>query len=151
MLPGALPSLVPVSLTPHTCLLGTHVLSAPSRYGYNLPLDWFLELIDWDGVDALGHLRALQERGLVHSSVPDPQSFVLGLCSEEEIAVQRAALSPADTKVIKGHLLDIIDTGANGSALRIKRLDGTIIERYVRIGVVCVRIIVRGFRNRGLE
>ena len=70
----------------------------------------------------------MQEQGLVHSSVPDPESFVLGICSEEEIEVQRAALSPPDTKVIKGYLLDIVDTGANGSAMRIKRLDGTIFE-----------------------
>eukprot|EP01051_Picozoa_sp_SAG22_P001711 SAG22_NODE_70_length_22717_cov_12.413741_14_plen_352_part_00 len=47
-------------------------------------------------------LQALLAEGRLHSAIPDPQSFVVGLCSRAELATVRATLAPAAERIVKG-------------------------------------------------
>ena len=55
----------------------------------------------YDGTNARAILHRLCKSKLIHAAIPDPQSFVFGVCSEHEIEVARTALSPAETKIFK--------------------------------------------------
>ena len=77
--------------------------------------------------------KASAAAGFLHSPVPDPQNFILGICSEEEVAAIAAALAPAEENIVKAHLVDIAD-GVAGPALRLRGLDGVEFERPVPAG-----------------
>jgi len=105
-----------------------------NAYGSKLVFDYMLEALEgYDGNNALEHLSQLSKHGLVHSPFPDPHSFVLGMCSTHEVDVVRAVLSPADKKIIKGHLLDIVDDGSCPK-LQIRSLDGSIVLHPIEPG-----------------
>lgn len=77
----------------------------------------------YDGSDAEAVCKQMAERGLLHSPIPDPRSFVLGMCSRAEVAIVQDALSPPEGKVIKAHLMDVISE--NGvPMLKLRDLDG---------------------------
>merc|ERR1719171_2523137 len=88
----------------------------------------------FDGSNALEVCRDLEQQGLLHSAIPDPGSFVLGICSREEVSNVKAILSPVDSKteeekIIKGYLVDIVNkeeqnrgAGRGGATLALKLL-----------------------------
>ena len=91
-----------------------------NMYGSSLVPDLMAETLDiYDGTNAVETLRAMEKRNFIHSPFEDPQSFVAGICSEEEVAIVRAALAGDERgdgrgtavderRTIKGHLLDIV-------------------------------------------
>jgi hypothetical protein len=60
--------------------------------------------------------------GFFHSAIPSPSSFVAGVSSVEEIATVKRVLHPAESKIIKGHLVDVVDAencdGSGGQILQ---------------------------------
>lgn len=106
----------------------THKLS--TRTG----TDYFLDIMDaWDGTNTAEVYKTMAEKdGYLHSPVPDPQTFILGLLSQEEGDTVSAALSPAEERIIKSYLVDIVDdTGDEGTVrMVLQDFDG---EQYDRI------------------
>merc|ERR1711865_854437 len=78
------------------------------------------------------------KRGYIHSAIPDPSSFVLGISSEEEIAVVAEALHPTADKVVKGYLVDVIDGVCGGPELVLRTLAGAEYTRSVPIGTFII-------------
>jgi hypothetical protein len=54
----------------------------------------------FDGHNEQEVYAAQRACGIFHAAVPEPENFVLGICSVEEMGVCRSALSPAHEKVI---------------------------------------------------
>jgi hypothetical protein len=63
----------------------------------------------------------MQRRGFLHSAIPAPQNFILGMCAPAELETVREALSE---RVIKGHLVDIVDDAAAGEGQRSEKALG---------------------------
>lgn len=80
--------------------------------------DYFLDIMDmWDGTNqAEVYEQMAAVDGYLHSPVPDPKTFILGLLSQEESDTVAAALSPAEERIIKSYLVDVVDdTGDEGT------------------------------------
>ena len=77
----------------------------------------------WDGTNEKWVYAELARRGAMHSAIDDPANFVLGICSEQEIEAIRAVLSPPEQKVLKCHLMDVVDDGEQ-VRLKLRGLDG---------------------------
>jgi hypothetical protein len=74
----------------------------------------------------------------MHSAVEQPQSWVLGISSVHEMTICRAALSPASSKVFKAHLLDVVD-GPDGTAvMKLRNLDGSVVEHCMPAGAILI-------------
>ena len=73
----------------------------------------------FDGENGLHVLREMEERGFLHSPVPDPSSFQVGVCARAEVELVREhVLSPPEQRVVKAHLLDItVDPSCAGGVL----------------------------------
>lgn len=97
--------------------------------------DIMIQMISkFNGSNAKEVCMDLDRQGLIHSAVPDPGSFLLGLCSREEISTVKAILSPAEEKIIKAHIVDVTN-GGNGPVLKLRALDGeSIFTREVEPG-----------------
>ena len=79
----------------------THKLS--TRTG----TDYFLDMLEmWDGTNTAEVYAKSAESGFLHSPIPDPQNFVLGVLSQEESDAVATALTPAGERIVKGHLVD---------------------------------------------
>jgi|EP01043_Picozoa_sp_COSAG02_P047498 hypothetical protein len=102
----------------------THKLS--TRTG----TDYFLDMLEmWDGTNTSEVYVKSAESGFLHSPIPEPQNFVLGVLSQQESDAVAAALTPAEERIIKSHLVDIFDdTGDDGTVrMLLQSLDG---KRY---------------------
>jgi hypothetical protein len=75
----------------------------------------------WDGTNEQDVFREMQRRGFLHSAIPAPQNFILGMCAPAELETVREALSE---RVIKGHLVDIVDDAAAGEGQRSEKALG---------------------------
>ena len=63
---------------------GRYELLKPSR---RTGADYFIDLLElYDGSNAEHVLDTMAESGFLHSAIPAPKNFILGVCSEEEIA-----------------------------------------------------------------
>ena len=63
---------------------GRYELLKPSR---RTGADYFLDLLElYDGSNAAHVLDTMAQTGFLHSAIPEPKNFILGVCSEEEIA-----------------------------------------------------------------
>jgi hypothetical protein len=69
----------------------------------------------FDGHNEQEVYAAQRACGIFHAAVPEPENFVLGICSVEEMGVCRGALSPAHEKVHKAHLLAIHNDDEDGA------------------------------------
>ena len=102
----------------------THKLS--TRTG----TDYFVDMLEmYDGENAAEVYAKSAEAGFLHSPIPEPVNFVLGVLSQEESDVVAAALTPAEERIIKSHLVDIVDDTGDDGTLRmvLQSLDG---KRY---------------------
>lgn len=70
-------------------------------------------------------VEQMTNRRFFHSAVPDPQHFQLGICSEHEIRVIKDLLSPPNEKIVKGHLIDVVEHESN-LMLKVRMLDAQI-------------------------
>mmetsp|Transcript_5111 Transcript_5111/g.12008 ORF Transcript_5111/g.12008 Transcript_5111/m.12008 type:complete len:514 (-) Transcript_5111:68-1609(-) len=96
-------------------------LNSPDTKG---PLEVFSQIIEnYNGSNTSEVLREMEKRGFVHSAIPDASSFLVGVCSREEIRTARAALSPPEDKIIRAHLADVVTTDGE-PALTLQALDG---------------------------
>jgi hypothetical protein len=94
--------------------------------------DYFLDMLEmYDGSNTAEVYAKMAEAGYLHSPIPDPKNFILGLLSQEEADVVASALSPAEERIIKSHLVDILDDTGDETTLRmvLQSLDG---EQYSR-------------------
>merc|ERR1712232_80115 len=79
-----------------------------NMFGQMTPVDWMLPMLEmYDGDNEQDVFAALRSKGFFHSAVPDPQNFIFGILSVHEMKVCRGALSPADERVHKAHLMAI--------------------------------------------
>jgi len=87
-----------------------------NMYGSNLGPDYLVEMLAmFDGHNEQEVYAAQRACGVFHAAVPDPENFVLGICSVEEMGVCRGALSPAHEKVHKAHLIAIHNDDGDGA------------------------------------
>jgi len=87
-------------------------------------LDFIGEMIAaYDGTNAREVMVKMEGRGFVHSAIPDAGSFILGVCSQEEVSLVKEALRPPEEKIIKAHLVDIVDEHGD-PVLQLRALDG---------------------------
>jgi hypothetical protein len=107
--------------------------------------DWtgpskFVEMLSaYDGSNGPAVMAALLAQGYLHSAIPDPQTCVIGICGEAEMATVAATLAPAAEKVVKGHLLGLGTDGAGGALeLRLRGLDGAEARRPLPDGAFIV-------------
>ena len=95
---------------------GRYELLKPSR---RTGADYFLDLLElYDGSNAEHVLDTMAESGFLHSAIPAPKNFILGVCSEEEIAEAKSALTPAAERILKAHLVDVFDDDVESPTLR---------------------------------
>mmetsp|Transcript_11331 Transcript_11331/g.13390 ORF Transcript_11331/g.13390 Transcript_11331/m.13390 type:complete len:610 (+) Transcript_11331:95-1924(+) len=94
----------------------------------NTQLDNFVKIIQmFDGSNAPEVFVELEKRGFIHSALPTPDSFSLGVCSRAEIAIAKAALTPHQDKVVKAYIRDVVD-GPDGPVMEFSALDSKIKE-----------------------
>jgi len=84
----------------------------------------------------------------MHSAIPNPSSFVLGISSTEEINVVRQILSPPTDKIVKGYLVDVIDdddassssssSSSTGVRLLLRDLSGKHFDRSSPQGTIII-------------
>ena len=95
---------------------GRYELLKPSR---RTGADYFIDLLElYDGSNAEHVLDTMAESGFLHSAIPAPKNFILGVCSEEEIAEAKSALTPAAERILKAHLVDVFDDDVESPTLR---------------------------------
>ena len=79
-------------------------------YSYNTPLDWIRETFTmYDGTNGLETLKELGKKGFLHTPIPGAASFALGISSTEEINHVKKVLQPSNEKIIRAHLLGLVD------------------------------------------
>ena len=104
--------------------------------------DFFVDMLEmYDGTNEAEVYAEMQSKGFLHSPIDGPTNFLLGMCSTEEVETVRAALSPQDQCVIKGHLMDIIDNeddddggSSDGCLMKVRGVDGTVFTRQLPTG-----------------
>eukprot|EP00746_Dinoflagellata_sp_MGD_P030626 gnl/MRDRNA2_/MRDRNA2_172699_c0_seq1.p1 gnl/MRDRNA2_/MRDRNA2_172699_c0~~gnl/MRDRNA2_/MRDRNA2_172699_c0_seq1.p1 ORF type:complete len:520 (+),score=85.23 gnl/MRDRNA2_/MRDRNA2_172699_c0_seq1:178-1737(+) len=105
-----------------------------NMYGSKTAIDWFIQMFDmYDGSNSKEVLQELTRQGFLHHAIPNPGSFVLGICSLEEIALVKTILSPPEEKLLQAYLEDIVDEGS-GLAFKLRALDGTAFSKSVEAG-----------------
>ncbi len=80
--------------------------------------------------DGMAVMKEFDRQGFLHSPIPDAGSCVFGFCSEEEVANTARILSPTSQKILKGHLMDVVQ----GPRLKIRNLDGTVTFHSIQPG-----------------
>eukprot|EP01044_Picomonas_judraskeda_P015548 COSAG03_NODE_2622_length_2586_cov_2.036590_2_plen_193_part_00 len=95
--------------------------------------DHFLDMLDmWDGTNTAEVYAKSAESGFLHSPIPEPQNFLLGVLSQEESDVIAAALTPSHERIIKSHLVDIFDDRPDDEGSLRMLLQGLDGKRYSR-------------------
>jgi len=85
-----------------------------NMYGTSLQTDLILPMLSkWNGKNAQECYAYARSISLMHSPIPDPENFVLGILSVEETKLIKKVLSPSKEKVFKAHLLNAIDDPAD--------------------------------------
>ena len=70
------------------------------------------EMLDrYDGSNGLEVFRIMEARGVFISAMPDPQTWAGGIISHEELEVVRDVLRPAERRIVKAHLLRVVEDG----------------------------------------
>jgi len=88
-------------------------------------LDCMLDTLEaYDGTNGEEVLRLMAKKNWFHSAVPEPGTFMLGMCSEEEMGIVREALGPAGERVVRAHLLDVVQKSAGELAMSLRSVDG---------------------------
>ena len=104
--------------------------------------DIFFDILeDFNGDNEQEVYLKAASKGWMHSAIPNPSSFVLGICSEEEISVVKNVLSPANEKIIKGYFVDIQDTDSqtgHRATMILQDLKGKRYERTVPEGTIII-------------
>eukprot|EP00038_Savillea_parva_P010451 m.190409 g.190409 ORF g.190409 m.190409 type:complete len:543 (-) comp18030_c0_seq1:84-1712(-) len=90
-------------------------------------LDLFSRMIElYDGTNGNDVYRQMaKESGAFHSPWPDPQTHKGGLASEAEVEHVRRVLHPAATKIIKAHLVDVMEDGPQDVLLQLRPCVGS--------------------------
>ena len=86
----------------------------------------------WDGTNTAEVYAKSAESGFLHSPIPEPQNFLLGVLSQEESDVVAAALTPSHERIIKSHLVDIFDDRPDDEGSLRMLLQGLDGKRYFR-------------------
>jgi len=77
----------------------------------------------FNGENAKEVYQEISRTGFLHSAIPDPGSFMIGVCSAKEIELAQMALAPAERCIIKAHLIDVVQDADAGPALWLRSLD----------------------------
>ena len=112
--------------------------------------DVFFDILEkYDGTNAQHVYQEMcTTSNAMHSAIPNPSSFVLGIMSSEEIKVVGQVLSPPSDKIIKGYLIDVVDDdeavidgeGARDGGVRmlLRDLNGNEVDRAAPQGTIII-------------
>ena len=80
-----------------------------------------LSMIDkFNGQNGKQVLREMADVGFLHSAMPDPSSFQVGVCSQWEVELVRKVLTPIEERVHQAYLTDIsVDPHSDGTILHL--------------------------------
>lgn len=89
----------------------------------------------FDGTNGRETCEALAALGFMHTAIDGASSFAAGVCSDEEIAAVRAALSPAAERVVRAHFVGVTELPGGGLQMELRAaVDGRRFSRALEPG-----------------